>query len=466
MRRRGGFHSIVYSPRPRSLHVKGFHQTLNSHRIPAMRRAYTTIFTLTFLALGVAAWRFPLKSATVAEAAAVDQTQLRRQAIAFYEKRLTEDPESALDMAQLAALNLEEGRMSTDERAFVKAESLARRSLGERRRKNGRSAALLVNALLAQHRFSEAHDVARELVDREPDEPAYRALLAETLMEVGDYEQAIGQLGAVRERRTDLGIAPRFARWAELTGQTAEARRILQRAREDAASRPDLTAEQRAWFGLRLADLELRHGNLRSAAAVIKESLHEAPDDWRLILARARLEAAHGSWRKAARSAEDIIAAVPSPDAFALLATAQRELGNAAEAEALDLALEGIVASQSGMIHRSWALTLLDRERNVASIVALAAADTLVRHDIHTLDLLAWALHRAGRSTDALPLARRVMQPGSTEPMLRFHAGMIELAAGDTVVARHHLLLALGRVRALSTAQVREIRRALATTRN
>ena len=369
-------------------------------------------------------------------------------------------------MAQLAALVMEEGRMSGDERAFVKAESLARRSLGERTRRNGRSAALLANALLAQHRFAEANAVARDLVQREPEAPAYRALLAETLMEVGDYDQAIAQLGIVRERRADLGIAPRFARWAELTGQAAEARRILRLAREDAANRPDLTAEQRAWFGLRLADLELRHGNLRSAASVIRESLNDAPDDWRLILARARLEAARGTWREAARSAEGVIAIVPSPDAFALLAMAQRQLGNVAEAEALDLALEGLVAAQAGTIHRSWALTLLDRDRDVARVVASAATDTLNRRDVYSLDLLAWALHRAGRSRDALPLARRATQLGSVEPMLRYHAGMIELAAGDSTMARQHLSLALGRRRALSSVQVDEIRRAIATTRN
>ena len=431
-----------------------------------MRRAYNTIFILTFLALGAAAWLIPLESGSIADAAPLDQSLLRRQSIAFYEERLTEDPESALDMTQLAALVMDEGRMSDDERAFARAESLARRSLGARSRRNGRSAALLANALLARHRFAEANAVARDLVQREPQEPAYRALLAETLMEVGDYEQAIGQLGAVRERRADLGIAPRFARWAELTGQTAEARRILRLARENAANRPDLTSEQRAWFGLRLADLELRHGNLRSASGVIRESLRDAPDDWRLILARARHEAARGSWRKAARSAEDVIATVPSPDAFALLATAQRELGNVAEAEALDLALEAIVAGQKETIHRSWALTLLDRDRNVAQIVALAAADTLNRHDVYSLDLLAWALHRAGRSHDALPLVRRATQLGSVEPMLRYHAGIIELAAGDTAIGRQHLSLALGRRRALGAAQVDEIHRALAAARN
>jgi tetratricopeptide (TPR) repeat protein len=430
-----------------------------------MRAIYNFLFAVTLVGGSAAAGLLPGAS-NPATAMTPAAATLRRQAIAFYERRLTEDPQSALDMAQLAALVMEDGRMSGDERTFVRAESLARRSLGERTRKNGRSAALLANALLAQHRFAEANEVARDLVKEEPDEPAYRALLAEVMMEVGDYSGAISQLGSVREHREDLGIAPRFARWAELTGQNDQARRIFRTARQAAAARADLTAEQRAWFGLRLADFELRHGNLRAAADVIEESLRESRDDWRLLMARARLEAAKGSWRKTERSAEQVIAMVPSADAFALLASAKREQGNATEAEALELALEGIAAGQDGTIHRSWALTLLDRGRNVPEITAAAAADTLVRQDIHALDLLAWALHRAGRSRDALRLARRVMSLGSVEPVLRYHAGMIELAVGDTPTGLRHLELALARRRALTGEQVREIKRALVTARN
>jgi tetratricopeptide (TPR) repeat protein len=430
-----------------------------------MRAIYNLLFAVTLVGGSAAAWLLP-GAADPATAMAPSAATLRRQAIEFYGRRLAEDPQSALDMAQLAALVMEDGRMSGDERAFVSAESLARRSLGERTRKNGRSAALLVNALLAQHRFAEANEVARDLVKVEPDEPAYRALLAEVMMEVGDYSGAISQLGVVREHRGDLGIAPRFARWAELTGQTDQARRILRTARQAAAARVDLSPEQRAWFGLRLADFELRHGNLRIAAEVIEESLRKSPDDWRLLLARARLEAAKQSWRKAERSAEQVIAMVPSPDALALLAGAKREQGNATEAEALELALEGIVAGQTGAIHRSWALTLLDRHRNVAEIAAVAAADTLVRRDVHALDLLAWALHRAGRSVDALPLTRRAMSMGSVEPALRYHAGMIELAAGDAATGLRHLELASARRRALTGDQLREIKRALDSSRN
>jgi len=431
-----------------------------------MRHIHQALIAVTLLGGSAAAWFLPGASSVRADVSDVAAAGvLRRQEIDFYDRRLHEDPHSALDMAQLAALQMEEGRMTGDERAFVRAESLARKSLGERTSRNGRSASLLVNALLAQHRFGEATVVARELVTFDPEIPAYRALLAEVLMEVGDYDQAIGMLGSVRAHRTELGIAPRFARWAELTGQLAEARRILREARDEAYQRPDLTADQRAWFSARLADVELRHGHVRGASAAIERGMREAPDDWRLVLARARLEAARGSWREAIASADHIIANVPSPDALALLADAHAALGQDEEAASFRIALEGIARRQNGQVHRSWALSLLDAGSDADTIVVLATADTLVRHDVHTLDLLAWALHRSHRSAEALPIMRRAMKLGGREPAMRYHAGLIEFATGDREAARSHLEIALRGQHALTPSQVAESRRALAASR-
>jgi tetratricopeptide (TPR) repeat protein len=430
-----------------------------------MRHLYRLLAALILVGGSAAAWFLPGVGAARfdVERRAGSMVQ-RRQAIAFHERRLQEDPRSALDMAQLAALLMEEGRMRGNERAFVEAESLAMRSLGERSRRNGRSAALLVNALIAQHRFTEAVVVARDLVTLDPETPAYRALLAEVLMEVGDYREAITQLGSARQHRDDLSIAPRFARWAELTGQTGEARRILVAARDESRRRQDLGGEQRAWFDLRLADLELRHGNLRNASSAIASGLKESPGDWRLLLALARLQAARGTWEKAIRTAEEAIADVPSPDGFALLAAAHSAEGRAEEANAYVMALEAVSRRQKDGFHRSWAFTVLDQGGNAAEVVALVAADTLVRRDIHTLDLLAWALHQADRSSAALLITRRATALGSVEPALRFHAGMIELAAGDPGLARVHFEVALRGEGALTKSHVAEIRQALRAT--
>jgi tetratricopeptide (TPR) repeat protein len=427
-----------------------------------MRFLYNSLFVLTLIGGGVAARVLPGIGAKGVAAAAPSSAILRRQAIGFYERRLVEDPSSALDLAQLAALQMEEGRMTGDERAFAEAESLARRSLAERTRRNGRSAALLVNSLLAQHRFREALVSARDLADAEPDEPAYRALLAEALLEVGGYDEVLQELNAIRTHREDLGIAPRFARWAELTGRVGDARRILRSARDAALLRADLSGEQRAWFSLRLADLEFRHGNLRSAAQAISHGMMVSPGDWRLLLARARLSVVEEDWTSASRDLEEVIATVPTPEAFALLATTRQSLGLDEEATAFEAILLALV-EKPGALHRTWAFALLDRGQGIDKIITAASADTLVRQDAHTLDLLSWALHRAGRTAEALPIIRRAVQTGTAEPSLRFHAGVIEANAGNYDAARSHLNMALARRGALSVAQVAEIRRTLRT---
>lgn len=425
-----------------------------------MRHLYRLLAALILVGGSAAAWFLPGVGASRFDVERRSGSSVqRRQAIAFHERRLKEDPESALDMTQLAALLLDEGRMRANDQAFVDAESLARRSLGLRSRPNGRSASLLANALVAQHRFTEAVAVARDLVKWDPETPAYRALLAEVLMEVGGYDEAITLLGTIRQHREDPGIAPQFARWAELTGQPGEARRILRAARDESRLRPDLGSEQRAWFDLRLADMELRHGNLRNASAAIKSGLRQSPNDWRLILASARLDAAQGSWQKAIESAERVISDVPTRDAFALLASAHTALGHVDEANAYVTALDAGSNRRRGGMHRSWAYSVLDQGGvGAAAIVSRMAADTLVRRDIHTLDLLAWALHRAGRTRDALPLVRRAVALGSVEPALRYHAGTIELAAGIAGVARGHFQVAMRGERALLGPQVAEVR--------
>ena len=69
-------------------------------------------------------------------AAALPAALQRSRDIAFYERRLREDPHSALDMIALAGLLIDEGRMTGEERTFSRAELMARESLGRRARRN------------------------------------------------------------------------------------------------------------------------------------------------------------------------------------------------------------------------------------------------------------------------------------------------------------------------------------------
>ena len=429
----------------------------------SMRLVYRFLAALILIGGSAAAWFLPGVGASRFDVDRTSGSSLqRRQAIAFYERRLADDPQNTLDMAQLATLLLDEGIMRRNGDALAQAEALARRSIRQSSRANGQSTALLVDILVAQNRFAEAEKAARDLVANDAQSPAYRALLAGILMEVGDYREAITLLGSVRLQRDDLVVAPLFARWAELTGQPGEARRILSQARDLAHQRADLGAEQRARFDLLLADLELRHGNLRHASAAIRSGMRESPGDWRLTLATARLEAAERDWERAIEAAERVIADVPAPDALALLASAHTIRGNHEQAGAYITALDAIKQRQAGT-NRAWAFAMLDRDAAAETIVRQLAADTVVRRDVPTLDLLAWALYRDGRPKEALHLSRRATAMGSVEPALRFRAGMIEMAAGDPSLAIVHFEMAMQGQRALTDAQLAEARQAVAT---
>ena len=66
---------------------------------------------------------------------------------------------------------------------------------------------------------------------------AARGLLGENLFELGQYDEAGRVLGSLVTYQSDLGIAPRLARWAELHGKPEEARRLLREAKGEAERR-------------------------------------------------------------------------------------------------------------------------------------------------------------------------------------------------------------------------------------
>ena len=66
-----------------------------------------------------------------------------------------------------------------------------------------------------------------------------------------------------------------------------------------------------------------------------------------------------------------------------------------------------------------------------------------MRQDIYTYDVLAWALHKNGRSREAVTAMTEALRLGTRDARLFFHARMIYHAAGDLERARDYLARAL-----------------------
>jgi len=363
--------------------------------------------------------------------------------IAFFARRADEDPESAEDRAQLAALYLQRGRETGEDADFRRAEETARRSLALRTSHNGKTFVTLASALLAQHRFQEARQVAEELVRGDPDIESYRALLGETQLELGDYDAARATFASLDPLVAPLSVAPRLARWAELSGRPDVARRILTNALADAGRRPELPAEQAAWFHYRLGDLELRAGRLTAAERALAGGLAVEPNDRRLLGAMARLEAVRGRPQRAVEYGERAIAVVLDPATLGVIGEAYAALGDTAKAREYFRAMEVAVAGQAGPYHRAWSLFLLDHGERVPEVLAKVRAEIATRRDVYGYDLLAWALHLAGRDAEAREASRQALRLGTPDALLFYHAGMIERALGDRPAARRYLERAL-----------------------
>jgi tetratricopeptide (TPR) repeat protein len=249
------------------------------------------------------------------------------------------------------------------------------------------------------------------------------------LLELGAYTHARSLFRSLGPSARDPSVLTRLARWHELEGRVELADRLLREARDRALQLHDLPPEQRAWFHLRVADLALRYGRLKEAAAALEAGLAESPADHRLLAARARLATARGDSRGAVRDGERALVAAFDPATLGVLADAYTALGDTTSAARLERAMDAALHGQSGPFHRARSLHLLDRGRHVPDVLRRADEDLRTRRDVYGWDVYAWALHASGRMREAAAAMDSALALGTRDPLLLGHARVIRQAA-------------------------------------
>jgi tetratricopeptide (TPR) repeat protein len=365
------------------------------------------------------------------------------QDISFYEARVARDRYGARDRAMLASLYLARGRASGSEHDLVRSEALARESQGLRSNRNEGVASILVGALLAEHKFVEAHVIMAGEVAADSTNAVARASLGEIDLELGRYSEADRLFHSVELQRITPAIGSRYARWLELNGHPGEARLLLESIRDQLSRGFRVPVEERAWFELRIGDLAARNGRADLADQAYARGLTLAPDDARLLTALALLRADQKAWREAIDLGQRALAGRFDPATLALLSDCYAAVGDSAMAEQYVRGMEAAISAVPGGFHRGWALFLLDHDRRVADVLSRAEADLIDRKDVYGYDLTGWARFRAGKVREALPYADSALSRGTRDALLYYHAGVIALAAGDSTLARARLDTAL-----------------------
>lgn len=363
------------------------------------------------------------------EAAMALDSAVRDGDVAFYERRVAADSESAADIAALGALYLARGRAIGAYADVERAERLARASLARRTVRNGASLQLLASAQLARHAFIDARAVAARAVALAPGEMGPLAQLAEIELELGDYEAANRNFRSIHVGREQFTVAARVARWHEIQGRVDSARILLSRAARDAEQRDDLPRDQVAWFHARLGDLELRAGNIAAADRALRRALALAPLDPHVLGAMAHLALERGALSEAMTLGERATAITLDPSTLGTLSEAYRRMGDTLRAAQSAQAMKLAALAQPGPIHRAWGLFLLDHGTpgDARRVLARIREEQRTRHDVYGDDLEAWALHRLGRHDDARIAMRRALAQGTRDVLLARHAAAIGL---------------------------------------
>lgn len=327
----------------------------------------------------------------------------------------------------------------------------------------------LAQAEFAAHEFAAARDHARELALAEPGKLGPLLLLADALLELGDYDAAIDAITQIERRGATspggyVDIDTRLARLAMLRGRPDDARRHLANALASAHKLVPVPRETVAWCYWQLGETAFATGDYVEAEARYRESLTTYPDYYRGLAGLGRALAARGDMAGAIEHYERVTKMLPDPAFVGTLGDLYAVSGREADAaRQYDIVAKmGRLGEAAGVLYdRQLAAFFADHGLEPDRAFEIARREYEARRDVYGADVLAWTALKAGKLDEAKAAIADAMKLGTLDAKLFYHAGMIAQAAGDAAAARRNLERALEISPEFDPLQAREARRAL-----
>ncbi|MEP6762634.1 MAG: tetratricopeptide repeat protein, partial [Sporichthyaceae bacterium] len=392
------------------------------------------------------------------EAVAVGQlgTSDRSAAIDALQVRLRAQPKDHRAWSSLALAYVEQARVTVDPTYYPKAERALRRAA---RLKPGDDLLLTGRATLAaaRHDFTAALSLADRALRANPYSAQAHAVRSDALTELGRYQAALAAATRADRLEPGDGTFARLSYQAELRGDLGAARRLMRRAQLAAAA-----PESYAFAAAHLGELARAAGDEDAAARHFAVALDADPFSAAARVGRARLAVARGDIASAEGDYLAVVRRLALPEYVVELGELYQATGRPDQAaRQYAVAAAAAALSRSNGVGTDLETALFEADHGSPRHALLAArAEWGRRHSIHTADALAWALHAAGRSAEALPYARRATELGSRDARILFHRGVIEAAAGDSAQARRSLAATLdidAGIHPLRTEQARAV---------
>jgi tetratricopeptide (TPR) repeat protein len=355
-------------------------------------------------------------------------------ALVSLEERVREEPRDARLLTQLGFAYQLRWRETADPSYLPRSEAALRRAV--RFGVEDADAVLGLGSLaLIQHDFRQALRRGRQAQTSLPGSSRPYGVIGDALVELGRYDEAFAAFERMVTLRPSLASYARIAYARELVGDREGAVAAMRLARDAAAGQPEPTA----WANVELAKLELGLGHGRAARADTLAALRILPGYPSARVELARIDAAGGRLARAIAGARRAREALPTSGSLALLADLLERDGQVAAARrerATIAVVDRLLEANGVQVDLEAAVLRADDRVRPWETVELARRARTARPSIYGDDALAWALARAGRCDEAVPLAKRALRLGTEDGLLWFHLGYAQGCAGNEPAMR------------------------------
>jgi tetratricopeptide (TPR) repeat protein len=336
-------------------------------------------------------------------------------------KRLTIEPASWVLVGQGW---VRKARLTADPGFFINVDACVNAALALAPQ-NRAALQLRSLALMNDHRFGAARDVADAVLRDEPTDGVSLGVMSDALLELGRFDEAAATTQRMVDTQPNMSSYSRAAYMRWLEGDAATAKTFFRFALNGRDLRD---REPTAWTFVQAATVYWHAGDYSGADAVLAEALKWVPDYAPGLIARGRVALSLGQPKRAVEYLEQALETSHSVEAAWLLGDAQDMLGNrGAAARAYDEAVaEGRKADRLTL-----ALFYATKNRDAGEALRLIEEERRGRGGVYVDDVYAWVLFRAGRFDEARTAIDQATRLGTPDARLLFHAGAIRLAQGD-----------------------------------
>jgi len=264
--------------------------------------------------------------------------------------------------------------------------------------------------------------------------------LADANVELGNYKDA--ETAAQWMLDLKAGNMPGLTRAAylrELFGDIEGSLQLMEMAYQ---SNPPGEAEDGAWIVTQMAHLNLAMGKIEEAETLSRQALEMFSNYHYALGNLAKVRMRQKRYEEAVELLRQRYQAAPHAENLFDLAQALQLAGHQDEAQRAFAEFEQkslLETNRADNSNHELVFYYADYAKQPAKALEVARREYARRPDVFTLDCYAWALHLNGQNDEAIKQIGTALAVGIRDAKLFWHAGEIELAAGDHAAAERYL---------------------------